>query len=150
MSGSKVKMPPELKRKCHAAIHSAAVATAAAGTIPIPFSDAIPITAIQIAMIVALGKAFEVNLSQSVAKSIATVGLTKVVGQTIFRNAVKIIPGLGPAIAAATAASMTEALGWLIADDFYRISQGGEPVLLVEHLEELQTLFSGVRIGKQQ
>ena len=55
MSKSKVHMPKELKKKCQVAIHSATAAAAAAGAIPIPMSDAIPITAAQIGMVVALG-----------------------------------------------------------------------------------------------
>ena len=43
MSKSKVNMPKELKRKCNIIIHSATGASAVAGLIPIPMSDAIPI-----------------------------------------------------------------------------------------------------------
>ena len=42
MSKSKVNMPKELKRKCNIIIHSATGASAVAGLIPIPMSDAIP------------------------------------------------------------------------------------------------------------
>ena len=56
MNKSKVRMPKELEKKCHIAIHTATTAAAAAGAIPIPMSDAIPITAAQIAMIISLGK----------------------------------------------------------------------------------------------
>lgn len=42
MGKSKVHMPEELKKKCHAAIHSAAVAAGATGAIPIPMADAVP------------------------------------------------------------------------------------------------------------
>ena len=77
MSKSKVRMPKELEKKCHIAIHTATTAAAAAGAIPIPMSDAIPITAAQIAMIISLGKIFDVVLSQSAAKSIVSVGLVK-------------------------------------------------------------------------
>ena len=56
MGKSKVHMPKELEKKCHIAIHSATTAAAAAGAIPIPMSDAIPITAAQVAMIISLGK----------------------------------------------------------------------------------------------
>ena len=52
MSKSKVNMPKELKRKCNIIIHSATGASAVAGLIPIPMSDAIPITAAQIGMII--------------------------------------------------------------------------------------------------
>ena len=47
MNKSKVNMPKELKRKCNIIIHSATGASAVAGLIPIPMSDAIPITAAQ-------------------------------------------------------------------------------------------------------
>lgn len=55
MSKSKVNMPKELKRKCNIIIHSATGASAVAGLIPIPMSDAIPITAAQIGMIIKIG-----------------------------------------------------------------------------------------------
>lgn len=54
-------------------IHSA-TASAAAGAIPIPMSDAIPITAAQIGMIIALGKEFDITLSDAAAKSILGLG----------------------------------------------------------------------------
>lgn len=74
---SKTHMPKELGKKCRVAIHSATTAAAAAGAIPIPMSDAVPITAAQIAMIVALGKVFDINLTQAAAKSIASVTVTQ-------------------------------------------------------------------------
>ena len=55
MSKSKVNMPKELKRKCNIIIHSATGASAVAGLIPIPMSDAIPITAAQLGMIIKIG-----------------------------------------------------------------------------------------------
>ena len=76
MGKSKVHMPKELEKKCHIAIHSATTAAAAAGAIPIPMSDAIPITAAQAAMIISLGKIFGISLSQSSAKTIASVVVT--------------------------------------------------------------------------
>ena len=57
MGKSKVHMPKSLEKKCHAAIHSAATAAGAAGAIPIPLSDAVPITATQITMIIEIGRA---------------------------------------------------------------------------------------------
>ena len=41
MNKSKVRMPKELEKKCHIAIHTATTAAAAAGAIPIPMSDAV-------------------------------------------------------------------------------------------------------------
>lgn len=146
MGKSKVHMPKVLEKKCHAAIHSATAASAAAGAAPIPFSDAIPITAAQIAMIVALGKIFDVTLSKSVAKSVIGVGITQQAGRAVASAIIKMIPGAGSAVGAVTAATITEALGWVVADDFYRMSQGEEPEDLVGVADELKGAFEGFRI----
>lgn len=82
MGKSKAHMPKELEKKCHVAIHTAT----AAGALPIPMSDAVPITAAQIAMIVALGRAFGIILSESAAKSLVSVGLTQQAGRAVASN----------------------------------------------------------------
>ena len=151
MSKSKVRMPKEVKQKCHVAIHSATTAAAAAGAIPIPMSDAIPITAAQIGMIIALGKVFSISLSQSAAKSIASVALTQQAGRALVSNLLKCVPGgrwVGSVISAATAASLTEALGWIVADDFYRMANGEEPENIVETAGDLKAAFEGLRMPK--
>lgn len=152
MSKSKVRMPKDLERKCHRAIHSASTAAAAAGAVPIPMSDAVPITAAQIGMIISLGKVFGITLSQAAAKSIAVVALTQQAGRAIFANILKMIPGAGTVagsvIGATTAATLTEALGWLVADDFYRMSKGEEPQNIAETAQDLQSAFEGLRLSK--
>lgn len=154
MSKSKVHMPKELEKKCRVAIHSAATASAAAGAIPIPMSDAIPITAAQIAMIVALGKVFDVAISQSAAKSIVGVGVTQQAGRAVASNLLKMIPGagsvIGGAIGASTAVALTEALGWIIADDFFRMSKGEEPENIVEAAGDLKSAFEGLRFSDKK
>lgn len=148
MSKSKVHMPKELEKKCHLAIHSATTAAAAAGAIPIPMSDAIPITAAQIAMIVQLGKVFGITLSQAAAKSIAGVTLTQSAGRAVASGLIKAVPGagtvIGGVIGATTAAALTEALGWIVADDFYRMANGEEPENIAETAGELKSVFSGL------
>lgn len=152
MSKSKVQMPQDLKNKCHKAIHTATTAAAAAGAIPIPMSDAIPITAAQIAMIVALGKIFDVTISESLVKSSMGCGLARQFGRSIVSNIMKAIPGFGTVaggvISATTAAAFTEALGWFVADDFYRMSIGNEPENIMDEAGKLKELFDGVRMHK--
>ena len=152
MSKSKVHMPKELEKKCHAAIHTATVASAAAGAIPIPMSDAIPITAAQIGMIIALGNAFDITLSEAAAKSIMGVTLTQQAGRTVASGIMKMIPGVGTlvggVVGASTAAALTETLGWIIADDFYRMSQGKDPENIVETAGELKSAFENLRFPK--
>ena len=108
------------KSKCHKIIHTAAATASAtaAGLAQIPGSDAIPITAIQVGMIISLGAVFGKEISKSVAKSILGGATAAIGGRTVSQFLVGWIPGLGNAINAATAASITEALGWYVANDF--------------------------------
>ena len=148
MGKSKVQMPKELEKKCKIAIHTATTAAAAAGAIPIPMSDAIPITAAQIGMIVSLGKIFGITLSQAAAKSIAGVALTQQARRALVANLLKAIPGagtiLGSVISASTAVALTEALGWIVADDFFRLYNGEEPENIVETAGDLKGAFEGL------
>ena len=100
--------------KCNLAIHSAATASGAAGAIPIPVADAVPITAAQVAMVLALGKIFEQEITESVAKGLIGAAASTFVG----RNLIKLIPVAGWVASAAVAAGVTEAIGWTVAVDF--------------------------------
>lgn len=146
----KVNMPKEIEKKCHVAIHTATAAAATAGTFPIPMSDAVPISIAQVAMVVSLGKAFGISLTESVAKSIINVTIAQQAGRAIFSNVLKAIPGAGTVIGGLvgglTAAILTEALGWIVADDFYRMSEGKDPENIAQNLSELKQLFSELRM----
>lgn len=100
--------------KCNAAIHTASVASGAAGAIPIPVADAIPITAAQVTMVIALGKIFNQELTESAAKGLIGAAASTLIG----RNIVKLIPIAGWIASAAVAAGVTEAIGWTVAVDF--------------------------------
>ena len=149
MSKSKVNMPKELKRKCNIIIHSATGASAVAGLIPIPMSDAIPITVAQIGMIIKIGDLFDISLSEAAAKSIAGVALTQQAGRSVASGLLKMIPGVGTFISGSTAAALTEFLGWVVADDFFRMSQGEDPENIVEVASELKGSFQDVRFKKE-
>lgn len=100
--------------KCNVAIHTASVAAGTEAFIPIPGVDAVPITATQITMIIALGKIFDKKISESAAKAIIGAAASTFVG----RSLVKLIPVAGWAISATVAAGVTEAIGWTVAVDF--------------------------------
>lgn len=100
--------------KCNLAIHTAATASGAAGAIPIPVADAVPITAAQVAMVLALGAVFDQEITESAAKGLIGAAASTFVG----RNLVKLIPIAGWIASAAVAAGVTEAIGWTIAVDF--------------------------------
>ena len=55
---------------------------------------------------------------------------------------------IGSVIGAATAGAITEALGWLIADDFYRMYCGEEAEELIETASSLSGAFEGARFHK--
>lgn len=147
MAKSKVRMPKELSKKCAAAIHTATIAAGAAGAIPIPVADTIPISTAQVTMIVALGKIFDLTISQSVAKSIVSVSLAQTAGRAVVSSAFKTIPGIGTlvggAISSATAIAITESIGWLVADDFYRMSIGENPQDIVDSVKDLNDFRKG-------
>ena len=97
------------KSKCHKIIHTAAASAsaAAAGLAQLPGSDAIPITAIQVGMIISLCAVFGQEITKSAAKSILGGATAAIGGRTVSQFLVGWIPGLGNAINAATAASIT-------------------------------------------
>lgn len=107
-------MSEEQIAACNVAIHTAAVASGGAGFIPIPVADAVPISMAQIAMVVALGKIFDQEISESAAKGIVGAAAATFVG----RNLIKLIPIAGWIASAGVAAGVTEAIGWAVAVDF--------------------------------
>ena len=113
-------MTKEQKEKCNRVIHTATVASAAAGIIPIPIADAIPITAAQVTMGIALGKVFGIKVTDTMAKTILTAVAAPIIGRTIVRGLLKFLPGAGWVLSAMIAAGITEAIGWTIANDFAR------------------------------
>lgn len=146
MRKSKVKMPIDLQKECAVPIHAASVAAGGAAAIPVPVADTIPITAAQVAMVVALGKVFDVTISDAVAKAVIGCGLAQNVGRAFSASVLKAIPVVNvfvaPVVCTITAAGLTEALGWVIADDFYRMSIGEEPENIVSEAEKIKDLFN--------
>lgn len=114
------KLVEEHSDACHAAIHSAtaAISVVAGGLAQIPLSDAAVITPIQISMITAIGKIFDIRIGEAGAKSIIASFTTAVAGRALSQLLLGWIPGLGNAINIATAVALTETLGWNAVDHF--------------------------------
>lgn len=106
------------KKKCQKVIHSAAVAAAGIGFVPIPGADSGPICAIQAGMIIALARVFKISITKDAAVSISKTFIVGNIGKTIVGQLSKFIPIVGSSINASVAAALTEALGWEIAEDF--------------------------------
>lgn len=117
----KVDIPEDMKKKCHSIIHGASLACGGVGTglAQIPASDTVVIVPIQIGMIVSLGAVFELDITESAAKSILASAGASITGRTISQFLVGWIPVIGNAINTVTAAGITEAIGWLAVANFY-------------------------------
>ena len=113
-------MTDKQKKECHAIIHAASVAAAGigGGLAQIPGSDNVPLTAIQLTMTISLGKVFGKSLSESSAKAAIGSVAASTIGRTVSQVLVGWIPGFGNAVNATTAAGVTEALGWALANEF--------------------------------
>lgn len=116
----KIKIPENQKKKCNVIIHGASVAAGGVGTglAQIPLADNALIAPIQIGMIIALGKVFEQEISKTAAQVILGGAAASTVGRGISQVLVGWIPGVGNAINTATAAAVTEAVGWMVVDNF--------------------------------
>lgn len=115
-------MTDSQRSKCHGIIHTASLAAAAAGggMAQLPGSDAIPITAAQITMIISLGAVFDIPVSRSAAQAILKGLAGAAGGRLVSQFLVGWIPGFGNAINASTAVAITEKLGWKAAEKFDR------------------------------
>lgn len=106
--------------KCNAIIHSASLlaGSVGAGLAQIPMSDNAVIVPIQVSMVLSLGSVFNISLSKSAAKSTIATASATLVGRGISQALVGWIPGVGNIINASTAASVTEGIGWIVAQNF--------------------------------
>lgn len=114
------KVNLELKKgRAQAVVATSAVAAAAMGAVPIPFSDAAVLVPEQIAMLGGITAVFGIPIEKGTITAIvsATIGTagTTVLGKTIVANLIKFIPGIGSVagsvISGSTAATLTIALG---------------------------------------
>lgn len=131
---------------CNIAIHTAAVAAGASGAVPIPVMDAIPISAAQVTMVIALGKIFDQKLTESAAKGIVSAMVSTLVG----RSLVKLIPIAGWIASATVAAGVTEAIGWSVAVDLAKKARNLESSVGIEldYAVSKEDIFESMRNDK--
>jgi len=92
-------------------ILAAAGSAAGIGAAPIPGADIIPLTTIQVGLMLKLAALYEKPISKDRAKELILSSLTGSLGKTIFRQAIKLIPGAGSIASASVAGSLTLGLG---------------------------------------
>ena len=88
-----------------------AVMAAALAAVPLPFATMPALTALQVSMVVSLGKLYGQTITPSQAGGITSAIAGGFLAQAIGRELIKFIPGFGSVIAASWAAAYTWTLG---------------------------------------
>lgn len=116
-------MTSDQEKECHLIIHAASVAAfgVGAGLAQIPGADCVALAGIQTAMVVALGKVFGKTIQQGAAVAAVATMFAQTVGKVAAKYAVgvvtKWIPGIGNYVNGTIAATVTELMGWALADE---------------------------------
>lgn len=104
----------------HTIIHSSAAAAGGvgAGLAQAPGADTALLVPIQTAMILSLADEFGASITKAVAADLVLTFGASMAGRAFSQWALGWVPGLGNAVNAATAATLTEAIGWAAVDWF--------------------------------
>ena len=137
-----------LRAKCHAVIHSAAAAGAAAVASPVPLSEATLLAPVHITMVTALYKIYGRPLAAGEAKILARQVRAANISQTVTDK----LEGLGDSlpsrgatgeaiVGGATAIAVIQALGWAVAT---QLSLGEDPTKDPDIIEKVTTMIDGL------
>ena len=117
-------MTESQKKKCHAIIHTGAIAAGAGNCSPIPGTGLAADTVALTTMACSLAAVFGVDPSKAAARGIALAAIKKQLLKSPLKALVKEISKLwifgGQAVSATISIAMVEAAGWSIANDFDR------------------------------
>ncbi|WP_254250248.1 YcjF family protein [Macrococcus equipercicus] len=108
-------MGKHMQDKSHIAnkwILGAGVSATAVGALPVPGSDFVPLTSIQIGMMLKLASLYGKPLSKENARELIIATIVGNAGKAAFRQLVKFIPGAGSVIGASVAGATTVSLGY--------------------------------------
>ena len=91
-------------------------------------------------MAVALGKIFDVQVSETAGRGMVMTALASMIGPVVARVTTQIfvgwLPWIGNTVNATTAAAITEAVGWNLAYEFEKSAEQAEPPTEVQTEEE--------------
>lgn len=113
---AKIQATRDKDGKAKAIIATATTAAAGAGAVPIPLSDAAIIVPIQVTMIATLAGLY--GLKEEAIKQSALPFVAKLAGVFLASSLLKLIPGLGSAINATVAGTLTGAMGLYVKNNF--------------------------------
>ena len=151
------KIDIELKKtQSHVIVAGAAASAAGIAAVPVPFSDAIAIVPIQVAMLAGISATFGLSIDKSflstIVGSIVVGAGGTIAGRTIVSGLLKLIPGvgsvLGGTIAATTAAALTTAFGeaYIAALEMLFLQNKGEPPTPKEVVDAFKQKYSQLAI----
>lgn len=114
----KVEMTEDQKVRCHAIIHTAAVAAGGGNAVPLPGLGLAADTAALVGMAIGLSSVFGRSVDESIARAMAFDALKKTMlkqpVKVIAKEFSKILPVFGSVFAATVSAGLVEAAGWSI------------------------------------
>jgi len=117
---AKVEAIRAKRSKASAIIATAVAAATATGAVPIPGPDAPILVAEQTAMIGSFAALYRLA-SEALSKAYLPL-LAKAAGLLTVSAITKVVPGLGSAVSATVAGSLTAAMGWYVQRDFEQIA----------------------------
>jgi uncharacterized protein (DUF697 family) len=114
-------MTEDQRKKCHAIIHSHAVAAAAGNAVPVPGLGVAADMVAMATMTMLLCSVFGGNIPRETAKTMSIAALKNTMLRqpikTLTRELSKLVPGLGQVVAPSIAVVMIEAAGWVLANE---------------------------------
>jgi len=114
-------MTPAQKKKCHAIIHSHAVAAGAGNAIPVPGLGVAVDLVTMTTMAMSLCAVFGGNISKEAAKTLAIATMKNTMLRqpirVLAKELSKIVPGLGQLVAPSITVVMLETAGWVLAGE---------------------------------
>ena len=120
-------MTDEQKTKCHAIIHTAAVACGAGNAVPVPGLGIAADTVALTTMTVSLAGVFGGDLPTEAAKGIAIAAIKSTMLKqpikVLTKELSKLIPFIGQTVSPAISIAIVEAAGWSIAEQLSKESK---------------------------
>jgi uncharacterized protein (DUF697 family) len=139
----KTNLDKDQRTKCNVIIHAASAAAGGVGTglAQIPLADNVLIAPIQVTMIVSLGGVFGIRVSESMAKGIISTLAAGFIGRGVSQILIGWVPFLGNAVNTATAAGITEAIGWTAAKHFSQLKKREDRMSMAAGIEKASRVY---------
>lgn len=117
-------MNDEQKKKCHAIIHTHAVAAAAGNALPLPGAGVAVDLVTMTTLAMSLCAVFGGTIKEETAKTLAIASMKNTFLRqpirVLARELSKFVPGLGQVVAPSISVVMIESAGWVLANELHQ------------------------------